>query len=234
MSNNANPTASDANMRSDEDQERTFVTPELKRDERESKAEVAEEKRKGSISFEALSSLDAPVSFWKGIPFGLQHVLAMFVANLAPIFLVAAAGHMSPQDSAKIIQAGLLVAGLGTCLQLYGIWLFGSRLPMVTGISFTYVAAAISIVSHKGYGAVVGAVMVGGLLEVVLGLTARYWQRFVPPIVSAIVVTSIGFSLLSVGAESFGGGAGARISAAGRISLSASSHWWHVWRSNCS
>lgn len=123
MSNNANPTASDANMRSDEDQERTFVTPELKRDERESKAEVAEEKRKGSISFEALSSLDAPVSFWKGIPFGLQHVLAMFVANLAPIFLVAAAGHMSPQDSAKIIQAGLLVAGLGTCLQLYGIWL---------------------------------------------------------------------------------------------------------------
>ena len=72
MSNNANPTASDANMRSDEDQERTFVTPELKRDERESKAEVAEEKRKGSISFEALSSLDAPVSFWKGIPFGLQ------------------------------------------------------------------------------------------------------------------------------------------------------------------
>ncbi len=209
MSNNANPTASDANMRSDEDQERTFVTPELKRDERESKAEVAEDKRKGSISFEALSSLDAPVSFWKGIPFGLQHVLAMFVANLAPIFLVAAAGHMSPQDSAKIIQAGLLVAGLGTCLQLYGIWLFGSRLPMVTGISFTYVAAAISIVSHKGYGAVVGAVMVGGLLEVVLGLTARYWQRFVPPIVSAIVVTSIGFSLLSVGAESFGGGAGA-------------------------
>lgn len=86
MSNNANPTASDANTRSEEDQERTFVTPELERDERESKAEVAEEKkRKGPISFEALSSLDAPVSFWKGIPFGLQHVLAMFVANLAPI-----------------------------------------------------------------------------------------------------------------------------------------------------
>lgn len=39
-----------------------------------------------------------------------------------------------------------------------------------------------------------------------LGLTARYWRRFVPPIVSAIVVTSIGFSLLTVGATSFGGG----------------------------
>ncbi|ASW24889.1 nucleobase:cation symporter-2 family protein [Bifidobacterium pseudolongum] len=164
---------------------------------------------RSEVSFATLSSLDAPVSFWRGIPFGLQHVLAMFVANLAPIFLVAAAGHMSATDSARIIQSGLLVAGLGTCLQLYGIWRIGSRLPMVTGISFTYVAAAIAIVGQQGYGAVVGAVLVGGLLEVALGLTAQYWARFVPPVVSAVVVTSIGFSLLSVGAESFGGGSGA-------------------------
>ena len=164
---------------------------------------------RSEVSFATLSSLDAPVSFWRGIPFGVQHVLAMFVANLAPIFLVAAAGHMSATDSARIIQSGLLVAGLGTCLQLYGIWRIGSRLPMVTGISFTYVAAAIAIVGQQGYGAVVGAVLVGGLLEVALGLTAQYWARFVPPVVSAVVVTSIGFSLLSVGAESFGGGSGA-------------------------
>lgn len=191
--------------------ESTVVTDELKRDEAAATpAEEHREAKRSGVSFETLSSLDAPVSFWRGIPFGLQHVLAMFVANLAPIFLVAAAGSMSATDSAKIIQSGLLVAGLGTCLQLYGVWRFGSRLPMVTGISFTYVAAAIAIVSHQGYGAVVGAVIVGGLLEVVLGLTAKYWQRFVPPIVSAIVVTAIGFSLLSVGAESFGGGAGAK------------------------
>lgn len=81
---------------------------------------------------------------------------------------------------------------------------------MVTGISFTYVAAAMSIAQHQGYGAVAGAEVLGGLLEVVLGLTAKYWRRFVPPIVSAIVVTSIGFSLLSVGATSFGGGSGAK------------------------
>ncbi|MSS12764.1 nucleobase:cation symporter-2 family protein [Bifidobacterium tsurumiense] len=158
---------------------------------------------------EALTSLDAPVSFWKGIPFGLQHVMAMFVANLAPIFLVANAAGMNAAQSTIVIQSGLLVAGLGTCLQLYAIWRIGSRLPMVTGISFTYVAAAIAIVTNKGYGTVVGAVIVGGLLELVLGLTAQYWRRFVPPIVSAIVVTAIGFSLLSVGATSFGGGSGA-------------------------
>ena len=145
---------------------------------------MSEKKTNHSVSFEALSSLDAPVSFWKGIPFGLQHVMAMFVANLAPIFIVASAAKMTPAQSATIIQSGLLVAGLGTCLQLYGAWLIGSRLPMVTGISFTYVAAAVAICADKGYGAVVGAVMVGGLLELVLGLTAKYWRRFVPPIVS--------------------------------------------------
>ena len=169
---------------------------------------MSQKKTKNSVSFEALSSLDAPVSFWKGIPFGLQHVMAMFVANLAPIFIVANAAKMTSAQSAAVIQSGLLVAGLGTCLQLYGAWLIGSRLPMVTGISFTYVAAAAAICADKGYGAVVGAVIVGGLLELVLGLTARYWRRFVPPIVSAIVVTSIGFSLLTVGATSFGGGSG--------------------------
>ena len=181
---------------------------------------MSEKKTNHSVSFEALSSLDAPVSFWKGIPFGLQHVMAMFVANLAPIFIVASAAKMTPAQSATIIQSGLLVAGLGTCLQLYGAWLIGSRLPMVTGISFTYVAAAVAICADKGYGAVVGAVMVGGLLELVLGLTAKYWRRFVPPIVSAIVVTSIGFSLLSVGATSFGGGSGAGVSFSGAAGAS--------------
>ena len=80
---------------------------------REEKKKDNTNEKKG-VSFEALSSLDAPVSFWKGIPFGLQHVMAMFVANLAPIFLVASAANMSAEQSATIIQAGLLVAGLGT------------------------------------------------------------------------------------------------------------------------
>lgn len=159
---------------------------------------------------EALTSLDGQISFWRGIPFGLQHVMAMFVANLAPIFLVTAAAHLTPAQSAMIIQNGLLVAGLGTCLQLYPLWRIGSRLPMVTGISFTYVAAATAIVGKQGYGALVGAVIVGGLLELILGLTAQFWKKYVPPIVSAIVVTSIGFSLLSTGASSFGGGTGAK------------------------
>ena len=59
-----------------------------------------------------------------------------------------------------------------------------------------------------GYNAIIGAVLVGGLIEGVLGLLAKYWLKLITPIVSASVVTAIGFSLLSVGAASFGGGSG--------------------------
>ena len=61
-----------------------------------------------------------------------------------------------------------------------------------------------------GYNAIVGAVLVGGLIEGVLGLLAKYWLKLITPIVSASVVTAIGFSLLSVGANSFGGGSGSK------------------------
>ena len=157
----------------------------------------------------ALGDFYADISIAQGFPYGLQHVLAMFVANLAPISIVAAAAGMDALQSAALIQNALLMAGLGTIIQLFPLWRVGGALPIVTGISFTYVSAVVAIVAAQGYGAAVGASIVGGLIEGALGLTVRYWRRAVPPIVSAVVVTSIGFSLLSVGAESFGGGSGA-------------------------
>ena len=157
----------------------------------------------------ALGDFYADISIAQGFPYGLQHVLAMFVANLAPISIVAAAAGMDALQSAALIQNALLMAGLGTIIQLFPLWRVGGALPIVTGISFTYVSAVVAIVAAQGYGAAVGAIIVGGLIEGALGLTVRYWRRAVPPIVSAVVVTSIGFSLLSVGAESFGGGSGA-------------------------
>lgn len=157
-----------------------------------------------------LMDFTGKMSFLKGLPYGLQHVLAMFVANLAPIFIVTSAGKMPAAVSDSIVQAALLMAGLGTLLQLFPLWRFGARLPIVTGISFTYVAAIVGIISTRGYESAVGAIIVGGLFEAVLGLTARFWKRLVPPIISALVVTSIGFSLLSVSASSFGGGNGAK------------------------
>jgi NCS2 family nucleobase:cation symporter-2 len=59
---------------------------------------------------------------------------------------------------------------------------------------------------RQGYGTVAGAVIIGGIFEGVLGLSAKYWKRLISPIVSAVVVTAIGLSLLPTAAQSFGGG----------------------------
>ena len=76
------------------------------------------------------------------------------------------------------------------------------------GISFTFVAILSFVGVQYGYGAVMGAVLIGGIIEGILGLFAKYWLKIISPIVAASVVTAIGFSLLSVGAASFGGGTG--------------------------
>ena len=49
----------------------------------------AEPKAEAAVSVDNIYKLDGRVPVWKAIPFGLQHVLAMFVANLAPIAIIA-------------------------------------------------------------------------------------------------------------------------------------------------
>ncbi len=157
--------------------------------------------------------LDGRVPVAKAIPFGLQHVLAMFVANVTPVMLIAGVAMYNGKafteiDKALLIQAAMLVAGLGTLIQLYPIWRIGSKLPVVMGLSFTFLSAMMTLAA-KDYGLMIGAVIVGGCIEGLLGLTAKYWRKFVSPIVSACVVTTIGISLLGTGIESFAGGNGA-------------------------
>lgn len=155
-----------------------------------------------------LYQLDGRVPVAKAIPFGLQHILAMFVANIAPIIIVAGACGLSDAQTASLIQSAMIVAGIGSMIQLYPVWKIGSGLPIVMGISFTFVSVFCYVGPTYGYGAIVGAVLVGGIIEGILGLLAKYWIKLISPVVAATVVTSIGFSLLSVGAASFGGGSG--------------------------
>ena len=144
----------------------------------------------------------------KAIPFGLQHILAMFVSNLAPITIIAGASKtpLTPAQLGMLLQNAMFVAGIATMIQLYPIWRIGSKLPVVMGVSFTFVMVLSTISANYGYPAVVGAVLVGGLFEGTLGLMAKYWRKIITPIVAASVVTAIGFSLFTVGARSFGGG----------------------------
>ncbi len=164
---------------------------------------------KEAASMDNIYSLDGKVPILKSIPFGLQHVLAMFVANIAPIMIVTGVCGLSAQQTANLIQTAMIMAGLGTLVQLFAIWKIGARLPIVMGISFTFVSIFCYVGPTWGYEAVIGAVLVGGIIEGLLGFTAKYWRKIIAPIVSACVVTAIGFSLLSVGASSFAGGSGA-------------------------
>ena len=158
------------------------------------------------ISVNNIYKLDGRVPVSKAVPFGIQHILAMFVANLTPITIIAAAAGLSQSQIAMLLQNAMIVAGIATLIQLYPIWKIGSKLPIVMGVSFTFVTVLSTIAVNYGYPTVIGAVLVGGVFEGTLGLFAKYWRRIISPIVAASVVTAIGFSLFSVGARSFGGG----------------------------
>lgn len=158
---------------------------------------------------ENIYKLNGRVPLLQALPFGLQHVLAMFVSNITPIIILANVVGIEKGLTASLIQNCMIVAGIGTMVQLFPVKRIGARLPIVMGISFTFLSVSIFIGTTQGMGTLIGAVIVGGIVEGVLGRFAKYWIKFVPPIVAATVVTAIGFSLLPIGANSFAGGQGA-------------------------
>lgn len=165
-------------------------------------------KENANCSISNIYKLDGRVPIGKAIPFGLQHILAMFVSNLAPITMIAGAAKVpvTGAELGMLLQNAMFAAGVATMIQLYPLWKIGSRLPVVMGVSFTFVTVLSTISANYGYPAVIGAVLIGGLFEGTLGLFAKYWRKIISPIVAASVVTAIGFSLFTVGARSFGGG----------------------------
>ncbi len=178
---------------------------------------INKEEAIATVSEDNIYRLNGRVPLGKAIPFGLQHVLAMFVSNLAPVLIVCSAavvrgggGSLTGVEITRLLQCAMFVAGIGTCLQLYPIWKIGSKLPIVMGVSFTFLGSLLMICTNPdlGYEGMVGAVILGGIFEGIVGLCAKYWKRFLTPIVSSCVVIAIGLSLLPVGMNSWGGGSG--------------------------
>lgn len=153
-----------------------------------------------------LYQLNGKVPVFKAIPFGSQHILAMFVANLAPITIIGLASGLSQGEISTLLQNAMFVAGIATLVQLYPVWKIGAKLPIVMGVSFTFVSILSYVGATYGYSTAIGSIFIGGIVEGILGLNAKYWRKIVTPVVAASVVTAIGFSLLPVGTRSFGGG----------------------------
>ena len=137
------------------------------------------EKNTKAVSEENIYCLNGRVPVKKAIPFGLQHVLAMFVSNLAPVLIVCSAAfvrgsenHLSAAEITQLLQCAMFAAGIGTCLQLYPVWKIGSRLPIVMGVSFTFLGSLLMICTNPelGYEGMVGAVIAGGIFEGLVGM----------------------------------------------------------------
>ncbi|GJN65672.1 MAG TPA: purine permease [Candidatus Faecalibacterium intestinipullorum] len=156
----------------------------------------------------------------QAIPLGLQHVLAMFVGNLTPILIITSAcaaggdAESFAQIQVALLQNAMLVAGIVTLVQLYSVGPIGGQVPIIMGTSSGFIGVFQSVNTIMGggvvsYAAMMGASIVGGLFETVLGAFLKPLRRFFPAVVTGTVVLSIGLSLISVGVASFGGGSGA-------------------------
>lgn len=154
----------------------------------------------------------------QAIPLGLQHVLAMFVGNLTPLLIICGACGISASDPAllnSLLQNAMLVAGIVTLVQLFSIGPCGGQVPIIMGTSSGFLGVFNSVAAQMGggvlaYAAIMGASILGGLFETVLGFFLKPLRRFFPPVVTGTVVLSIGLSLIGVGINSFAGGNGAK------------------------
>ena len=164
---------------------------------------------------EAAFQLNGKMPLKQAIPLGLQHVLAMFVGNLTPLLIITGACGIASGEFAALqlhlLQNAMLVAGLVTLVQLFAIGPVGGNVPIIMGTSSGFIGVFQSVTKTMGggllaYGAIMGASIIGGLFEGVLGFFLKPLRKFFPSVVTGTVVLSIGLSLISVGINSFGGG----------------------------
>ena len=162
---------------------------------------------------------EAPMGLKFALPLGLQHVLAMFVGNLTPLLIITGAcGIVGDEFAAlriELLQNAMLVAGVVTLVQLYSIGPIGGKVPIIMGTSSGFIGVFNSVAASMGggvlaYSAIMGASVIGGLFETILGSFLKSLRRFFPPVVTGTVVLSIGLSLIAVGVNSFGGGVTAK------------------------
>ena len=154
----------------------------------------------------------------QAIPLGLQHVMAMFIGNLTPLIIVMGVCGLTADAGfgelrTALLQNAMIIAGVVTLVQMFSIGPVGGKVPIVMGTSSGFLGVLNNTVAACGggilaYGAIMGACIVGGIFESVLGAFLKPLRKFFPPIVTGSVVIAIGLSLLGVGINYFCGGSG--------------------------
>jgi xanthine permease len=138
----------------------------------------------------------------KTFTWGLQHVLTMYGGIITPPLIIGSAAGLGATDIGLLVTAALFISGLSTLLQSLGVPFFGSRLPLVQGVSFAGVATMVAIVTGGGGLPVVfGAVIASSILGLLITPFFAQIIRFFPPVVTGCVIAVIGLSLMPVAAR---------------------------------
>lgn len=142
------------------------------------------------------------------ISLALQHVVAMIVGCVTPPLIIAGAVGLSQSDQVLLIQASLVMSAICTLVQLFPVSrYFGSGLPVILGVSFAYVPSMQAIASSGGgVAAIAGAMIVGGIVAVLVGIFVKKIRLLFPPVITGTVVFTIGLSLYPTAINYMAGG----------------------------
>ena len=143
--------------------------------------------------------------FFLSIALAIQHILAAFAGIVAVPLVVNNALGLSLEDNTFIVSTTLFVAGLATVIQAVGIGPVGNRLPMVMGTDFTFVGPGIAVGSAFGLPGYFGATFFGSFIEIVLSRFIKPLQKFFPPLITGIVISSIGLTMIPISIDWIGG-----------------------------
>ena len=140
----------------------------------------------------------------------LQHLLAIFVAIITPPLIIAGALKLDAETTAYLVSMALIASGIATFVQCRRFGCIGTGLLCIQGTSFSFIGPIIAAGSAGGLGLAFGSCMAASTVEMVISRLLKYTKRIITPLVSGIVVTLIGMSLIKVGITACGGGAAAQ------------------------
>ena len=140
----------------------------------------------------------------------LQHLLAIFVAIITPPLIIAGALKLDIETTSFLVSMALLASGVSTFIQCRRIGGIGTGLLCIQGTSFSFIGPIISAGLTGGLPVIFGACMAASTVEMLISRLLKYTRKIITPLVSGIVVTLIGMSLIKVGITACGGGAVAK------------------------
>lgn len=140
---------------------------------------------------------------------GFQNIFAAFGGIIAVPLVISNALGFDGALATAVLSATILVSGLATIIQSKGIGPIGARVPCIMGTDFTFVAPAITVGSVAGLPGIIGATILGSLVEIIASFFIKPLMKLFPPLVTGTVVCLIGLTLIPVSIDWAAGGVGA-------------------------